>query len=189
MFKRFLFPAVAVALLAFGLATAWAAERPGGPRNDGVCNGPCLDVPRGGGPLARLDLSDAQRDQIRAILDAERESMRTLREATQQSREATRDALHAEKVNAGEVRRLAHEQADRRVDLQLARQQTREKIDAVLTAEQRQQLQQQREQRQQRREERRDEHFAGGPRHEDRMGGGMHGGPGCDGPGRRGMNW
>jgi len=188
MLKRFLFPAVMVALLTFGLAAAWAADRPAGPRHDANCNGPCFDGPRGGGSLARLDLSDEQRAQIQAIFDAEHEQMRTMRDAAQQSREATRDALHAETVNADEVRRLAHEQADKRVDLQLARQQTRDKIDAVLTAEQRQQLQQQREQRQERRDERREDRFAGGPRHGDGMRGGMHGGPECDGSGGRWMD-
>jgi len=184
MVKRALFPVVAIGLLIFGLSVAWAAERPAGPRGDGFCDGPCFEGPRGGGPLARLDLSDEQRDKIRAILDAEREQMRTMRDAEQQSREATRDALHAETVDEAKVRQLAHEQADKRVDLQLARQQTRDKIDAVLTAEQRQQLQQQRDQRQERREERREDRFAGGPRH----GGGMHGGPGCDGSGGRWMD-
>jgi len=185
MLRRILIPAVMVALLAFGLSAVWAAARPGGPRYAGAGNGPCLDGPRGGGPLAQLDLSDQQRDQIRAILEADREQMRTLRDAAQLSREATREALHAETVNGDEVRRLAHEQADRRVDLQLARQQTKGKIDAVLTAEQRQELQQQREQRQQWREERRNDRVAFGPRH----GGGMHGRGDCDGSGGRRMDW
>lgn len=184
MLKRTLFPVIAMGLLIFGLSAAWAAERPAGPRGDGHCNGPCFDSPRGDGPLARLDLSDEQREQIRAIIDSEREQMRSLRDAAQQSREATRKALQADSVDEAKVRQLAHEQADKRVDLQLARQQTRAKIDAVLTAEQRQQLQQQREKRQERRQDRRDR-FAYGPRHGDGMRGG---GSGCDGAGGRWMD-
>jgi Spy/CpxP family protein refolding chaperone len=158
MMKKVLFSGTFVACLLFVLATAWAIDESAVSSSDASSFGPGHSLHgekmRGGGPLAQLDLTDEQQTTIRGIHQTERERLKTMSEEARQSREAVHAAMQADPVDPVEVRRLAHEQADKRVDLKLAQQQTRQQVDAQLTPEQRQKLEQLREERHERRQER-----------------------------------
>lgn len=92
--------------------------------------------------LGKLDnLSDAQREQIKSIYQEQREAMREQKQAAREDRQALRQAMH-EGVAGDELRALADKQGARVADMIVAKAELRQRIHAVLTEEQRAELEQ-----------------------------------------------
>lgn len=161
--------AAALALGSFGLAevvSAQPAESRGWGRGmPGMRHGgPMMDGPgRDGGLLLRqLDLTDAQRDQIRAINEAHRDEARALGEKARAAREAMRHAMRAETVDESAIRAASAATAEVQAERALLGARIRAEINQVLTPEQREkakQLAAEREQRMKQRLEQRQQRF------------------------------
>jgi len=103
----------------------------------------------GGGPgmghgrlLQELDLSQEQRDAIGDLLLAHRTAMRGQRDAMRAARGALMDATHAETLDEAAVRAAAAEVAALEADRAVARARVFQQVQAILTPEQRTELQQ-----------------------------------------------
>ncbi len=128
------------------------------PRGDtvsGICRdirGGLIAVPEGGfsgrhrgmGPGKRidrmakkLDLTEAQKKQVTAILASEREKAEPLRQQLADNRENLRKAIEAEPFDEATVRALAQSQNEARVELVVSRARAKSQIYALLTPEQR----------------------------------------------------
>ncbi len=140
---------IAAGLLA-GLAMAsngWAQPGPRGPRRG--------FGPPGGGPMAMLreaNLSDTQREQVKAVLDSERER---LAEEHQALAEARRDLQEAVRQDAEEptLRDKAAQIGTLEGDLAVTMAEVHQQVQGILTDEQKQQIEKQRAERQQRRDQ------------------------------------
>lgn len=89
-----------------------------------------------GRALRHLDLSQEQRDAIRAILEAERDAVQALRQQLRANRQAFRDAHPPTEFNEAAVRAHAEAQGKIHTELAVAAARTRAKALAVLTPEQ-----------------------------------------------------
>ena len=128
------------------------------PRGDavsGTCRqirGQMVAVPEGGPPggrmgkgsgrhfarLARaLDLTDAQKTQVKAILETEREKVAPLRQKLAETREKIRRAVEATPFDEAAVRSLASSQNETRTELMVSRARVKSQIFALLSPEQR----------------------------------------------------
>ncbi|HBO68685.1 MAG TPA: hypothetical protein DD658_00385 [Deltaproteobacteria bacterium] len=85
----------------------------------------------------KLDLTEAQKDQVKAILTSEREQAEPLRQQLAENRENLRKAIEAEPFNEATVRALAQSQNETRVELVVSRARTKSQIFALLSPEQR----------------------------------------------------
>ena len=107
----------------------------------------------GGGlgiPLHRLNVTDEQRDAIRAIVEADQPALHELREKIRESRQAFIEAHPATEFDEAAIRAHAAEQAPLLADLAVAEASLRVKALAVLTPEQLTQLKDMRSQRHER---------------------------------------
>ena len=103
--------AVVVALGALVVADTAEAQPPGGP------GGPAGRMGRRGGPspggpmmyLRALDLTEAQREQIRSIREQNREATQAAGERVRVARQALQDAVTADPMNEGAIRVVASE--------------------------------------------------------------------------------
>jgi periplasmic protein CpxP/Spy len=84
-----------------------------------------------------LQLTDTQREQVRAILAAEREQTAPLQVKMHQERTALRAAIHAGTAQEAEIRAQVAAQAETKAELMIRRAATRNEIHALLTPEQR----------------------------------------------------
>jgi Spy/CpxP family protein refolding chaperone len=84
-----------------------------------------------------LDLTSQQEADIREIMTASRAETKPLRQAVKENREEIRNTINAETLNETQLRELLHQQAERQTNLMIARHAVHEKIDKILTAEQR----------------------------------------------------
>ena len=154
-------------LLAAGATIALAAGPGRGGRGSGGCDcggpggGPgfgAMADPDGHGPfgraLDRLDLSAAQRDQVRTILDRHRDEHRALRDQMRAQREERFERDLFEPFDEAKVRARAEERARLMVEAEIARARVAGEVLAVLTPEQRTELQQMRDERRERFERR-----------------------------------
>jgi len=120
--------------------------------------------PRGGGEVARsvmaglrgLELSDAQRQQIRSITQNHRSDFQALAERLRTAQDRLRDATTAETVNEAAIRSAAAQLADVQADGAVLRARVHQEVWSVLTPEQQQKATAWRAEREQRREQRRD---------------------------------
>lgn len=121
----------------------------------------------GGGPdpddrlermTVMLDLTEDQQAQIAEILEQSRAANEPAREQFKKDREALRAAQGADTFDQQKTRELAHKLADSRVDMMAERHQVRQKVDALLTPEQRQKKNDLRQLHEQRREQRHARH-------------------------------
>lgn len=85
----------------------------------------------------KLDLSEAQKEQVRAILESEGEKTEPLRKEMAQVREKIRKAALAEPFDEKTVRALAASQTETHIELIVSRARAKAKILALLTPEQR----------------------------------------------------
>ena len=101
-------------------------------RHRGMCPGNRL------ARMARkLDLTEAQQEQVRAIQDSEREKTAPFRQQLAETRKKIREAIEAEPFDEETVRSLAKRRSEMRVELEVSRARTRSRIHALLTPEQR----------------------------------------------------
>jgi Spy/CpxP family protein refolding chaperone len=87
-----------------------------------------------------LKLTDTQKTQIKALLDAEREQVEPLREKMHESRDKIKHAAATAIFDEGTVRELAVVQSQIEVELIVSRTRTLNKVNALLTSEQRELL-------------------------------------------------
>jgi protein CpxP len=84
-----------------------------------------------------LGLSDAQKEQVKAILQAEREKTAPLRQAMGESQKQLRQAMRAATIDEAAIRTIVANQAQLRAELIISRARMRSQIHALLTPEQR----------------------------------------------------
>jgi Spy/CpxP family protein refolding chaperone len=141
---------VGAALIALGLAAgAMAANQNtsggqppfrGGRMGPGaVGRGPGIG-PLGMLGLQRLGLTDAQQEQVKAIVASRAEEFRALGERAQEARRALQEAIATDPVNDVTIRQRSAEVASVEADLAVASAHARAEVIKILTAEQRQQL-------------------------------------------------
>ena len=87
-----------------------------------------------------LKLTDTQQSQIKALVDAEREQLSPLMERMHDSREQLKQAADATVFDEAVVRALAVTQSQIEVELIVSHTRTRNRVNALLTAEQRELL-------------------------------------------------
>ncbi len=87
-----------------------------------------------------LKLTDTQKTQIKALLDAERESVEPLREKMHQSRELLKQLADVTVFDEAAVRALAVGQSQIEVELIVSHTRTLNKVNALLTPDQRELL-------------------------------------------------
>jgi Spy/CpxP family protein refolding chaperone len=105
----------------------------GGPPGGRMGNGSGRHFPR---MANALDLTDAQKEQVKAILETEREKVAPLRQKLVETREKIRLAVEATPFDEAAVRSLAASQNDTRTELMVSRARVQSRILALLTPEQ-----------------------------------------------------
>jgi len=120
----------AVALLAQGQGRGAGPGRPGGP------GGPGERGFAAGFALGQLDLSDAQKQQVRDITQRDREQMRSTMQRLDQAMQAQRAAIDQVPVNEQAVRAAAAQVATVQADLAVAQARVHADIWNILTPEQ-----------------------------------------------------
>lgn len=93
-------------------------------------------------PLRQLDLTDAQRTQVRQLVERHRSEVRPLMERLQTAAAAQRQAMEAALVDEGRIRTATEQLAQVQADLAVQRAHLQSEIVALLTPEQQQRLQQ-----------------------------------------------
>lgn len=141
MKKQIIIGAMAIAALAGG---AWSVHAEFGPDLDGPAlhEGPedCGKMGKGRFPermAKRLKLSDAQKEQVQAVLKAEKERVAPLCEKLAENRKALWRAAEAETFDEAVVKSLAANQANLQAELIVSRMRVQSQIHAILTPEQR----------------------------------------------------
>ena len=117
---------------------------PGGPMGRGGFMGPGLDGPMGLlrmlGP--RLNLTDAQRDQLKNIAAAHKDEWKALADRARTAHEAVNDAIMADKLDDATIRAKASELAAVEADIAVASAHARAEAWQILTPEQQTQAKQ-----------------------------------------------
>jgi periplasmic protein CpxP/Spy len=137
MIRRFRSPialTAAAALLAAGLGTAVLAQDGPG-RRAGRGFGPGGHG-RGGFPLAQLELSDAQREQVRSVMQRHEEDMRAVGQRLREAHEAQRAAVETVPVNEGLIRSTSQALATAQTDMALIQARIHNDVWNLLTPEQ-----------------------------------------------------
>ena len=153
MTKRILVAASLIAALAGSTAVGFAqGPGPGGP---GVERG---RAPRGGARvdlgLRGITLSEAQREQVRAIMQSHRSEFETVNKALRDAHRAFGEAARAATVDEAALRAQSSALATAMVEEAMLRAKVRTAVQALLTPEQQQQLKDRAATRQKRLEER-----------------------------------
>lgn len=153
MKKQMFIAAALVAVMAGGVASAVAQPPLGGPGIHGPGRGH-----RGGGPLGDLglrglELTDAQRDQVRAIMDAQRSAIEEAARKLREAQRALAHATHATPIDEAAVRAHSTALAAAIADEAILQARIRGEVHGLLTAEQLQQLQERRDAMQKRLQE------------------------------------
>lgn len=128
--------ALAIALV--GMTIAGVAQQQSGDDSNGNVVKRGQHGRRGGGLgrfASELNLTDAQREQIRQITARYEQSTSPLRERLQANRDTGGDASGA--FNEAQVRQAAEARAAAQVELEVARERMKSEMFAVLTPEQR----------------------------------------------------
>lgn len=109
----------------------------------------------GGRFAEKLNLTDAQKEQMKQIAARYRESTKALREQMRQARGGNDGFMNGGTFNEAAVRSAAQARANAQVELEVSRARMMSEMYNVLTAEQKSQLATERQQREQKRQERR----------------------------------
>ena len=118
-----------VAMLSAGSVSLFAQAGPGR-------GGPFGPGGRGGFALDQLNLSDAQKQQVRDITQRDREQMRTTMQRLDEAMQAQRAAINQVPVNEQAVRAAAAQVASVQADLAVAQARVHADIWNILTPEQ-----------------------------------------------------
>ncbi len=145
MKKRMVVAAVLVAALAGGHALAGAqAPRVGpgmrGEPGHGGFHGPLRGGPAGDLGLRGIELTDAQREQVRSIMEAHREEFADVRTELGEAHRAFAAATRGGAVDEAAIRTQSTAVANAMADEAILRGRVRSQVHALLTAEQQQQL-------------------------------------------------
>ena len=137
-FRKFTSGAVLVALVGSGAAALYAQGPPAAGRGRGPAAfaGPGGRGFAAGFALGQLDLSYAQKQQIRDITKRHREQSQPVVQRLQQAMEAQRAAIEAMPVNEALVRSAAQDLAAVQADMAVEQARLHSDIFAVLTVEQ-----------------------------------------------------
>jgi periplasmic protein CpxP/Spy len=131
-----------------GARREWAGG--GGPRH----GGPGRGGHGGFVPFLRdLNLSDAQKTQVKQLADSFEESTKALRERLDAQRESEMDGLKDGAFDEAAVRAAAQERASAHVEMEVARARMMSQVYALLTTEQKAQLAERRQQFEQKRQQ------------------------------------
>ena len=150
------------AVLAAGALHAQQPQRPSGPMRGGFGRGGIgPGGQRGFGPglglpLGRLDLTDAQRQQIRSIQEQRAPQLRTLAGKVAEAAEAQRRAAVTVPLDEQAIRAAARDVATAQADLSVERARVYNEVFTVLTPEQQDRVRQMRAQAEARMKERRE---------------------------------
>jgi periplasmic protein CpxP/Spy len=142
---------VALTVGAGAFAHAQDQDRPGRPGGPGRADrfggpgGPGLGGP--GGPMGMLpmlgraiDLTDAQKDQVKAIADSHKEDWNALAERARTAHGAVQAAVTADTVNEALIRQKSAEAAAVDADMAVARARAHAEVFQILTADQKAKL-------------------------------------------------
>ena len=124
---------------ATGQEPAAQAERHGpGPMGRGMMGpgGPGGPFGMGGFPLRGLDLTDAQRDQVKAIMESHRDEQKAIGDRMQAARKALHDAIAADTFDEAAVRAKAVDIGAVEADAAVLQARIKGEIFAILTPEQ-----------------------------------------------------
>jgi protein CpxP len=151
--------AVAGALLLMAVLGFSQGRPPGPPRDGGFRGGPGGHGGPGGprdglGPLRDLNLTDEQKAQIEKIRSSSEESMKALHDQLRALHESQPEPFSGAAFDEAAVRAAAEARAKVEVELEVARARMASQVFAVLTAEQKAQLNERRQQFEQQRQER-----------------------------------
>ena len=147
--------AAAVVLLVASFGAGVYAQTDDGPRRRGLFGhgGPG----RGGFPgLARLGLTDAQREQVRDVMQRYQDEMREAGTRLRQAHEAQRAAIETTPVNEGLIRSTSQTLATAQTDMALLRARIYSDVWSLLTPEQQEKAKQLKAERQTRSKQRLD---------------------------------
>ncbi len=128
-------------LLGSGLSVM-AFEKAGRGDGEGFRRGPQAGCRMGAasdpwkGLMAKLDLTEAQQQEVEKLTDGQREKAMEHRKQMSAIRQQMRQAMQPQSFNEKALRRLAAEQAKIKTEWMVNRAVTRSKIYALLTAEQ-----------------------------------------------------
>ena len=154
MNKRLL-AAVGLAAILGGTATATLAQPPTGPGPHGAGRG------ARGGParfgdlgLRGIDLTDAQRDQVRTIMQSHREATEAARTKLRGAHRALAEATRAETIDEAAIRARSADVGTAMADEALLSAKIRGEVLAILTPEQQATLKERRTAAQERRQKR-----------------------------------
>ena len=137
--NRFSRIAILAAVTAVLLGAGWAfAQGPGGGGFRG--RGPGMGGPAAGLPLGALDLTEAQREQVRQLMQQHREQTRGLQERVRAAMTARRAAADGGQVDPDRIRAATRELADVQGELAVQQAQLQSSIQNLLTAEQKERL-------------------------------------------------
>lgn len=139
---------LAAAVLGLSAVAAVTAQGPGGGQPPfGRRGGPGGPGGRMGGPggaigipLDRLNLTDAQRDQVKSVVDSHEAELRPLGEKTMTARRALEQAVTADTIDEGAIRAKAADVASVESDMAVARARVHADVLQVLTSDQRAKL-------------------------------------------------
>ena len=106
---------------------------PGGP---GMRGGPGGPFGRAGFPLRGLDLTDAQRQQVRTIMESHRDEQKAIGDRMQAARKALHEAIAAELFDEGAIRAKAAELGAVEADAAVLQARIHAEIFTILTPEQ-----------------------------------------------------
>src|SRR5690606_17615779 len=87
-------------------------------------------------PLRRLDLSDAQREQVRGIMGTHEAAFKEIRERQRTARQALRAAIGADTLDEAAIRAASAEVSAIEADAAVLRARVRQDVFSILTAEQ-----------------------------------------------------
>jgi len=154
-FRKVTLSAVLVALVASGAAALYAQAPGGRGRGGAPFGGPGERGFAAGLALGQLDLSDAQKQQIRDMTKRHRDQSQPLALRLQQAMDAQRAAIETIPVNESVVRSAAQALATVQADMAVEQARLHSDIFSVLTVEQQEKAKQLEAQAQARAKERR----------------------------------
>lgn len=128
-------------LLATMVAAASVHAGSGKGHSYGPPSGGMMETGQGIDRMAKvLKLTDAQQTQIKSLLDAEKEKMKPVFESIHEKRDQLRTLSEATSFDEAAVRTIATAIAQEEIELMVSRTRTQSKINALLTADQRELL-------------------------------------------------
>jgi len=135
--KKFMIGFTVFALVAIGTIFAFAQKGDGGGKRHG----------RGFGRMAeKLNLTDAQKEQVKQIMEASRAKIKPLKETMRASRQKMKELTAGGQFDEAQIQAVASEQGAISAQMIVEKQRTKAQIFQILTDEQKAQAAQMKEQ-------------------------------------------